>query len=89
VRFRAIAHLLVAELLGVEAFDRPIFHGGDDATLEMRLFSPSGLERELQAAGFSRIRFIDAPCPRFGIFWPEPWPVPIVARRAADSDAHR
>lgn len=63
-----------------QTFDRLVFHGGSGATLEMRLFSRAALERELRSAGFTRVRFADEPCERFGIVWPNPWSVPIVAR---------
>lgn len=64
----------------VQTFDQLVFHGGDGATLEMRVFSRLGLERELREAGFTRIRFADEAFPRFGIAWPVPFGVPIVAR---------
>jgi len=63
-----------------QVFENLIFHGGVGATLEMRVFSKPALERTLQEAGFSRIDFVDEPCPRFGIVRPEPSGVPIVAR---------
>ncbi len=63
-----------------QAFDGLVFHGGDGATLEMRLFSRAALLRELRDAGFSRVRLADEACPRFGIVWREPWSVPLVAR---------
>lgn len=63
----------------VQRFDRPVFHGGSGATLEMRCFSRAGVAAELARAGFSRIAFCGEPCPRFGILWPEPWSIPIVA----------
>ena len=56
-----------------------VFHGGPGSTLEMRLFSRSGLEREVAAAGFSRMRVAAEPCPEHGIVWPEPWSIPMVA----------
>ena len=62
-----------------QVFDQLVFHGGDGSTLEMRLFSRAGLEREFADAGFSRIRIADEPYLPFGIYWPEPWSVPIVA----------
>jgi hypothetical protein len=31
------------------------------------------------AAGFARMRVADAAFLAHGIFWPEPWPVPVVA----------
>jgi SAM-dependent methyltransferase len=62
-----------------QTFADLVFHGGDGATLEMRLFSRAGLEREFAAAGFARVRFADEPCLAHGIVWPEPWSVPMVA----------
>lgn len=56
-----------------------VFHGGPGSTLEMRLFSRAGLEREFAAAGFARMRVAAEPCPEHGIVWPEPWAVPMVA----------
>lgn len=63
-----------------QRFEHLVFHGGIGATLEMRVFSRSGIAGELARAGFSRIAFCREPCPRFGILWPEPWSIPIVAR---------
>jgi SAM-dependent methyltransferase len=63
-----------------ETFDDLVFHGGPGSTLEMRLFSRAGLERAFAAAGFTHVRFADESCARFGIAWPSPWSVPIVAR---------
>jgi SAM-dependent methyltransferase len=62
-----------------EIFDDLVFHGGPGTTLEMRLFSRAGLEREFAAAGFARTRIADEPCPEHGIVWPDPWSVPMVA----------
>jgi methyltransferase family protein len=58
-----------------------IFHGGLGATLEMRLFSQAALVREFERAGFSRVRIAAESCLPFGIHWPMPWSVPIVAYR--------
>ena len=63
-----------------QVFDDLVFHGGPGSTLEMRLFSRAGLEREFAAAGFSSLRVAAEPCLPFGIVWPEPWSVPFVAR---------
>lgn len=63
-----------------QTFDDLVFHGGPGSTLEMRLFSKAAVLRELEAAGFRRVRIADEPCLRYGIHWPEPWSVPIVAR---------
>jgi len=62
-----------------QTFDRLVFHGGPGTTLEMRLFSRDALLRAFDAAGFTRVRIAADPCPRFGIEWPEPWSVPMVA----------
>jgi len=56
-----------------------VFHGGPGTTLEMRLFSRPALEREFAAAGFTRMRVADEAFPAYGIAWPEPWSVPMVA----------
>ena len=61
-----------------------IFHGGPGTTLEMRLFSRSGLIREFTAAGFAGVRIADEPQLAHGIVWPEPWSVPMVAYATLD-----
>ena len=58
-----------------------VFHGGPGTTLEMRLFSQAALVREFERAGFSRVRFAAEACLPFGILWPVPWSVPMVAYR--------
>jgi SAM-dependent methyltransferase len=55
------------------------FHGGPGSTLEMRLFSRSGLIRDFAAARFAGVRIADEAYPAYGIVWPEPWSVPMVA----------
>jgi SAM-dependent methyltransferase len=62
-----------------QTFGDLVFHGGLGATLEMRQFSRSALEREFAMAGFSRMRVADEVFLPFGIYWPEPWSVPMVA----------
>jgi SAM-dependent methyltransferase len=66
-----------------QRFDGPVFHGGPGTTLEMRLFSREALLRAFERAGFASVRIADEPCLRFGIHWPEPWSVPMVARKPA------
>ena len=51
-----------------ERFDDLIFHGGPSSTLEMKLFSLSGLMREFTRAGFSSTEVISAPCWEYGIY---------------------
>lgn len=60
-----------------------VFHGGPGTTLEMRLFSRSALLSELARAGFVDVRLAAEPFLPFGILWPAPWSVPIVARAPA------
>lgn len=67
----------------VQEFTDLVFHGGPGSTLEMRVFSREALAREFAAAGFARVRIADEPYLPFGIHWPEPWSVPMVAYRDA------
>jgi len=64
----------------VEVFENPVFHGGPGSTLEMRVFAKQSLQRELERAGFSGIRFVQDAVPGFGIVWPEPWSIPVIAQ---------
>jgi SAM-dependent methyltransferase len=61
-----------------------VFHGGPGSTLEMRLFSRSGLIREFTEAGFAGVRIADETQLAHGIVWPEPWSVPMVAYPTLD-----
>jgi SAM-dependent methyltransferase len=65
----------------VTHYDDLVFHGGPGTTLEMRVFSRDGLLREFERAGFTRVRIAAEPYLPFGIHWPEPWSVPLVAYR--------
>jgi SAM-dependent methyltransferase len=62
-----------------QKFTDLVFHGGPGSTLEMRLFSRAALERQFREAGFARVRIAAEPYLPFGIHWPEPWSVPMVA----------
>jgi len=64
-----------------ETHDHLVFHGGPGTTLEMRLFSRAGLEREFAQAGFSRVRIASEAYLPFGIHWEHPWSLPMVAYR--------
>ena len=55
----------------LETFDNLVFHGGPGSTLEMRVFSESGLIANFRAAGFGRIAVAED-YPPYGIVW-EPW----------------
>lgn len=61
-------------------FDNLVFHGGVGATLEMRVFSKNSLLNELKKAGFKQVDFYSAPKWDYGIYWHQPWSIPIVAR---------
>jgi SAM-dependent methyltransferase len=69
-----------------EIFDRLVFHGGEGETLEMRVFSESGVLAELRRAGFHDIRIWGDDDPEFGIFWKDDWSLPITARKPARSE---
>ncbi len=56
-----------------------VFHGGDGFTLEMRVFALPSLLADLAAAGFVDTRVHAEPRFEHGIFWPEPWSLPISA----------
>jgi SAM-dependent methyltransferase len=62
-----------------QTFDDLVFHGGPGTTLEMRLFSRASLGREFTRAGFARVRVAAEPYLPFGIHWPDPFSVPMVA----------
>lgn len=64
----------------IEAYSDLIFHGGDGATLEMRVFSEQGLLRELKQAGFNDIKIMGQPFFKYGIYWPDQWSLPMIAR---------
>lgn len=62
-----------------QMFNDLVFHGGEGATLEMRVFSRDGLIGELTNAGFVDIKFHSDPCWEHGIYWRQPWSLPITA----------
>lgn len=64
-----------------QQFDNLVFHGGEGETLEMRIFSETGVIAELKRAGFEAICIHDEPCSEFGIVWHQNWSLPISARR--------
>lgn len=65
----------------VETFHNLVFHEGPGLALEMRLFTKSGLEHDLHAAGFGHVEFEMQDYAECGIMFPHPWTRPIVARR--------
>jgi SAM-dependent methyltransferase len=64
-----------------QIFNNLIFHGVFGETLEMRLFSWKDIERNLQNAGFRNIRIASEPFLQYGVFWWDPWSLPIVAQK--------
>lgn len=64
-----------------ESFENLIFHGGDGATLEMRIFSEPDLRQSFEEAGFSTMKIYSDIVPELGILWPMDWAVPIAVRR--------
>jgi SAM-dependent methyltransferase len=64
----------------IQVFDTLVFHGGQGATLEMRVFSEGDLLEHLRLAGFTNIKVKREPVFEFGIYWPQAWSLPITAR---------
>jgi SAM-dependent methyltransferase len=62
----------------LQLYDHLIFHGGDGATLEMRVFARRPLMRSLRKAGFSEIRVVGQDFPEFGIIWPSDHSLPLL-----------
>jgi hypothetical protein len=54
-----------------------VFHGGNGATLEMRIFALASLEKHLRQLGFHSVEVLGDE-PRYGIVWPEAWSRPIL-----------
>lgn len=99
-RFPSLHRFSVAEIDGspvlvnrradglLEAFEGLVFHRGprtSDVSLEVRLFSRSGLQQALQGAGFAGVTFCGEACLRYGILHHE-WSQPVVARTASTED---
>lgn len=55
----------------LEVYDNPVFHGGEGATLEMRLFCEADVLNRLARAGFTDILVHDQPHLPIGFYWPE------------------
>jgi SAM-dependent methyltransferase len=68
-----------------QVFEHLRFHGGEGATLEMRIFSHGSLLRHLQEAGFDDLTDWRDRVPEFGGCWPasQAHSFPLVARRPA------
>jgi SAM-dependent methyltransferase len=70
----------------IQTFDNLYFHGGDGATLEMRLFSETGLRRQFENAGMSCV-FHSASDPNYGVLWQGIMSYPIAGRKSATPPA--
>jgi SAM-dependent methyltransferase len=56
-----------------------VFHGGDGATLEMRIFSLSDIQQLLHEAGFTYVKIWEEQHLPHGVYQVEPWARPISA----------
>lgn len=74
------ARLINRTKAGIEqVFSSLVFHGGDGATLETRVFSKNSLLRHLEAAKFGKVTIFSEPHLEFGIRWGCNWSLPISA----------
>jgi SAM-dependent methyltransferase len=64
----------------LETFENLHFHGGEGSTIEMRVFSETGLLENCRAAGFEEIGVAEDD-PRWGIQW-EPWARGMILRNS-------
>lgn len=64
-----------------QRFNDLVFHGGDGATLEMRVFCKSGVERALHDAGFTDVSFFEGEHASSGVVFQEHWSRPLIARK--------
>lgn len=53
-----------------QVYDDLFFHGGEGATLEMRVFCEADVLAHLRAAGFTNIKVYDKAVPAVGYYWP-------------------
>jgi hypothetical protein len=65
----------------IQEFRNLVFHGGPGSTLEMRAFSENSIIQHLRNAGFHVIKIHRDPDFAHGVWWPQPWALPISARR--------
>jgi len=64
-----------------QVFKNLTFHGGEGFTLEMRLFSKQSLIHYFSRSGFKKIKFYDESNQQYGIFWKDPWSLPLSVRK--------
>ena len=65
----------------VQEFNDLVFHGGPGSTLEMRVFAENALIQHLKDARFANIKIHRMADLGHGIWWPEPWALPLSARK--------
>lgn len=65
-----------------QVFDNLVFHGGEGATLEMRLFGLPSLVDEFRRVGLEKVKVYWDSYPDFGIYWDSPNGAPVAARFA-------
>ncbi|MGZ5047331.1 MAG: methyltransferase domain-containing protein [Usitatibacter sp.] len=63
-----------------QVFTDLVFHGGEGATLEMRVFNKEDVLTRLRDAGFSSVVIDAEDHAPYGILWPIDWALPIIAR---------
>jgi SAM-dependent methyltransferase len=56
-----------------QAFSNLVFHGGEGATVEMRIFAEASLLDEFARAGFQNVMTYNDPDFEHGIYWNEDW----------------
>jgi hypothetical protein len=71
----------VTESGAVQEFEQLVFHGGPGSVLEMRVFGEEDLLQHLRGAGFEDTKVYRTPDFLHGVWWPEPWSLPISARK--------
>jgi SAM-dependent methyltransferase len=72
VDFRGVKILVNRDKAGaLQVYDNLIFHGGEGATLEMRLFCEDDVVSRLAQAGFEDIQVREHPQLSIGYYWPE------------------
>ena len=64
----------------LQTFDDLTWHGGEGATLEMRMFSIEGIQKEAAAAGFGPPRVYHASHIECGMIWEVDWSLTMALR---------
>jgi SAM-dependent methyltransferase len=67
----------------LEVRDDLIFHGGSGATLEMREYGMTALEKQLLNAGFREVFFLTGNVPPIGVLFDHDVSQPLIARKEA------